>query len=52
MKTKSSRRDNASQSGEMFFNRGIHSSQLIKLFEDELNDIFGQKKNLLKKFPK
>lgn len=52
MKTKSNGRDDASRSGEMITNRGIHSSQLMELFEDELKDIYWAEKELTKEIPK
>lgn len=52
MKTKSNRRVDASRSGEMIADRGIHSSQLMELFEDELKDIYWAEKELTKEIPK
>jgi len=48
MKTKDSMRDDASQSSES----GIHSSQLMELFESELKDIYWAEKELTKEIPK
>lgn len=48
MKTKSEWSDDTSQSSES----GIHSSQLMELFESELKDIYWAEKELTKEIPK
>ena len=37
---------------DMFANFGMHSSQLMILFEDELKDIYWAEKELVKEIPK
>jgi ferritin-like metal-binding protein YciE len=51
MKTKTNWRFNANKE-EMSSNLGLHPSQLMVLFEDELKDIYWAEKELIKELPK